>query len=130
MILQISDDIYSRQLIFNIGNSTSSSADPWQNYMAAGMGAAAYASQRSAAHDMYSAATAAHSRHAAAASAQSHYSSLLQLQNTMRQASMAGSVAAGGLQGRAAASAIDGYAAGSAHSHYGAAGLTAGKCFF
>ena len=114
----------------NIGNSTSSSADPWQNYMAAGMGAAAYASQRSAAHDMYSAATAAHSRHAAAASAQSHYSSLLQLQNTMRQASMAGSVAAGGLQGRAAASAIDGYAAGSAHSHYGAAGLTAGKCFF
>ena len=94
--------------------------------MAAGMGAA-YASQRSAAHDMYSAATAAHSRHAAAASAQSHYSSLLQLQNTMRQASMAGSVAAGGLQGRAAASAIDGYAAGSAHSHYGAAGLTAGK---
>ena len=98
--------------------------------MAAGMGAAAYASQRSAAHDMYSAATAAHSRHAAAASAQSHYSSLLQLQNTMRQASMAGSVAAGGLQGRAAASAIDGYAAGSAHSHYGAAGLTAGKCFF
>ena len=94
--------------------------------MAAGMGAA-YASQRAAAHDMYSAATAAHSRHAAAASAQSHYSSLLQLQNTMRQASMAGSVAAGGLQGRAAASAIDGYAAGSAHSHYGAAGLTAGK---
>ena len=93
--------------------------------MAAGMGAA-YASQRSAAHDMYSAATAAHSRHAAAASAQSHYSSLLQLQNTMRQASMAGS-AVGGLQGRAAASAIDGYAAGSAHSHYGAAGLTAGK---
>ena len=108
------------------GNSGTTSADPWQNYMAAGMGAA-YASQRSAAHDMYSAATAAHSRHAAAASAQSHYSSLLQLQNTMRQASMAGSVAAGGLQGRAAASAIDGYAAGSAHSHYGAAGLTAGK---
>ena len=87
---------------------------------------AAYASQRSAAHDMYSAATAAHSRHAAAASAQSHYSSLLQLQNTMRQASMAGSVAAGGLQGRAAASAIDGYGAGSAHSHYAASGLTAG----
>ena len=95
--------------------------------MAAGMGAA-YASQRSAAHDMYTAATAAHSRHAAA-SAQSHYSSLLQLQNTMRQAGMAGSVATGGLQGRAAASAIDGYAAGSAHSHYGAAGLTAGKTY-
>ena len=111
------------------GNSGSTSADPWQNYMAAGMGAA-YASQRSAAHDMYSAATAAHSRHAAAASAQSHYSSLLQLQNTMRQASMAGSVAAGGLQGRAAASAIDGYAAGSAHSHYAASGLTAGTWFY
>ena len=89
---------------------------------------AAYASQRSAAHDMYTAATAVHSRHAAA-SAQSHYSSLLQLQNTMRQAGMAGSVAAGGLQGRAAASAIDGYAAGSAHSHYGAAGLTAGTAY-
>ena len=107
------------------GNAAATSSDPWQNYMAAGMGAA-YASQRSAAHDMYTAATAAHSRHAAA-SAQSHYSSLLQLQNTMRQAGMAGSVATGGLQGRAAASAIDGYAAGSAHSHYGAAGLTAGK---